>query len=123
AQALTLHWFMLGVVCALTLLGSIVWAAPSSNNTIKFVVTVGILLLGRHLNKVALKLSEPGQSIAYGIYFALPHLELFDVRDLIIHNRGMIPWSICATALASAAVYTAFFLGATCWVFRRKAVN
>src|SRR5262249_43211631 len=27
AQALTLHWFMLGVVCAMTLLGSVVWAS------------------------------------------------------------------------------------------------
>src|SRR5437660_9033613 len=47
-QALTLHWFMLGIIVAMTLLGSIVFAAPSSNNTITLLVTVGILLLGRH---------------------------------------------------------------------------
>jgi ABC-type transport system involved in multi-copper enzyme maturation permease subunit len=123
AQAVTLHWFMLAVVCAMTLLGSVVWAAPSSNNTITFVVTVGILLLGRHLNKVALKLSEPSQSIVYAIYFALPHLELFDVRDLIVHNWGTIPWAIWAKALGYASAYAAFFLGLTCLVFRRKAVN
>src|SRR5688572_18128141 len=51
-QAMTLHWFMLGIVCAMTLLGSLVFAAPSSNNTITLVVTVGLLLLGRHLNKI-----------------------------------------------------------------------
>jgi hypothetical protein len=123
AQAVTLHWFMLAVVCAMSLLGSVVWAAPSSNNTITFVITVGILLLGRHLNKVALQLSEPSQSILYTIYFALPHLELFDVRDLVIHNWGTIPWLTWAMALGYAAVYAAFFLGATCLVFRRKAVN
>src|SRR5205809_4921911 len=80
-QAITLHWFMLGVVCAMTLLGSIVFAAPSSNNTITLVVTVGILLIGRHLNKVALRLSEPSQTLLYVVYYALPHLEIFDVRD------------------------------------------
>lgn len=122
-QAVTLHWFMLGVVCAMAMLGSIVFAAPSSNNTITLVVAVGILLVGRHLNKVALKLGEPLQSAVYGIYFALPHLELFDVRDLIVHNWGLIPWPVWTAALAYAAVYAALFLGAACLLFRRKAVN
>ena len=122
-QALTLHWFMLGVVAAMTLLGSVVFAAPSSNNTITFVVVAGILLLARHLNKVALQLSEPWQSVVYGCYFAIPHLELFDVRDLIIHNFAVIPWLIWAAALGYATVYAAVFLAATCLVFRRKALN
>jgi ABC-type transport system involved in multi-copper enzyme maturation permease subunit len=122
-QAVTLHWFMLGVVCAMTMLGSIVFAAPSSNNTITLVVTVGILLVGRHLNKVALNLTEPMQTMVYGLYFAVPHLELFDVRDLIVHNWGLIPWPIWTAALAYALVYAALFLGAACLLFRRKAIN
>ena len=122
-QAVTLHWFMLGVVCALTLLGSLVFAAPSSTNTITLVSTVGILLVGRHLNKVALKLGEPGQTVVYALYFALPHLEIFDVRDLIIHNWGTIPWTIWFAGLAYAAFYAALFLGAACLLFRRKAIN
>ena len=121
-QALTLHWFMLGVVSALTLLGSLIFAAPSSNNTITLVVTVGILLLGRHLKKVALRLDEPGQSILTGLYYAIPHLELFDVRLLIVHNWGLIRWEVWAGALLYAAVYTAIFLATACWVFRRKAI-
>lgn len=123
AQAAVLHWFMLGIVCAMSLAGSIVFAAPSSNNTITFVVCIGILLLGRRLNVVALGLAEPMQTIVYGIYFAMPHLELFDVRDLLVHNWGTIPWHIWAGALGYAAVYTAFFLGIACVAFRRKAIN
>jgi ABC-type transport system involved in multi-copper enzyme maturation permease subunit len=122
-QAMTLHWFMLGIVCAMTMLGSIVFAAPSSNNTITLVVTVGILLVGRHLNKVALKLSEPVHTALYTVYFAIPHLELFDVRDLIVHNWGLIPWPIWAAALGYAGVFAALFLGIACLLFRRKAVN
>lgn len=122
-QALTLHWFMLGVVCAMALLGSIVFAAPSSNNTITLVVATTILLLGRHLNKVAVSLDEPWQTVVYAAYFVLPHLELFDVRDLVIHNWGTIPWLVWAGALGYAAIYTAAFLGAAWLVFRRKAVN
>jgi len=122
-QALTLHWFMLAVVCALTLLGSLVFAAPSSNNTITLVVTVGILLVGRHLKKVALKLSEPGQTLLTGLYYVLPHLELFDVRLLIVHKWGLIDWWIWLAALAYAAIYAALFLTLACWLFRRKAIN
>jgi len=122
-QAMTLHWFMLGIVCAMTLLGSIVFAAPSSTNTITLIVSIGILLIGRHLNKVALRLDEPGQTLLYAVYFAIPHLELFDVRDLIIHNWGLIRWEIWAAGLGYAAVYSAIFLALACLLFRRKAVN
>lgn len=122
-QCFTLHWFLLGMVTALALLGSLVFAAPSSNNTITFVVVVAILLLARHLNTMALSLSEPLQTVAYAIYFALPHLELFDVRDLIVHNWSAVPWLVWLGALGYAAVYSALFLAATCFLFRRKAVN
>jgi ABC-type Na+ efflux pump permease subunit len=122
-QGFTLHWFLLGIVTALALLGSIVFAAPSSNNTITFVVVAGILLLAGHLNKMALNLGEPFQTIVYAIYYALPHLEIFDVRDRIIHSRAAVPWLIWLAALGYAAVYAAIFLSATCFLFRKKAVN
>jgi Cu-processing system permease protein len=121
-QLLTLHWFMLGIVCALTLLGSLIFAAPSSNNTITLVVTLGILLVARHLNKVALKLAEPWQSLVSALYFLLPHLEFFDVRDLVIHNFGLVRWEFWALGLLYGAVWMALFLVGACWLFRRRAI-
>lgn len=122
-QALTLHWFMLGVVIAMTLLGSLVFAAPSSNNTIIFVLVLGILLLGRHLNKVALGLHEPLQSLLYALYYLLPHLELYDVRDLLVHNWGSIPWAVWLGAIGYAAVYAGLLLFGACVIFKRKPIN
>ena len=122
-QAAVLHWFMLGIVVALTLLGSLVFAAPSSNSTICFIVVGGILFVGRHLDQVALTLLEPTRTIVYSIYFAIPHLELFDVRDLVIHNWPLIPWLYFSLALLYALGYMAVFLAGACLVFRRKAVN
>lgn len=122
-QAAALHWVMLGVVVALTLLGSLVFTAQSSNATICFVAIAGILLLGRHLGKVAVTLSEPRRSILYSVYYAVPHLELFDVRDLIIHNWPSLPWKVCILATLYALTYTAVFLTSACLVFRRKAIN
>ena len=55
-QAMLLHWCMLGIVVAMTLLGSLVFAAPSSCTTILLVSCAGILMLGRHLHRVAIGL-------------------------------------------------------------------
>ena len=122
-QAATLHWFMLGIVVAMALLGSLVFAAPSSNSTICFVIIGGILFIGRHLDQVALTLHEPVRTVVYSLYFAIPHLELFDVRDLVIHNWPVIPWLYFSLALLYAAAFVAVFLVGACLVFRRKAVN
>lgn len=122
-QALVLHWFMLGMLTALVVLGSVVFAAPSSNGTICFVIALGILLLGRHLNKVALQLAEPGRSVLYILYFALPHFELFDLRDMVVHNVGLVPAGAFLLALCYALGYMGIFLIGAWLVFRRQALN
>src|SRR5450432_1775180 len=71
-QAAMLHWFMLGVVVAMALLGSLVLSEPSSNSTICFVIVATILSVGRYLDAVALSLHEPLRSIIYAFYFAIP---------------------------------------------------
>jgi Cu-processing system permease protein len=122
-QALWLHWWMLGIVIAMVLLGSVLFSAPSSNATISLVIAFGILILGRHLNQVALQMTEPGGTLLYLLYYAIPHLELFDVRDLIIHNWEPIPWFACAGASLYASVYAAFFLLGAWLLFRRQSLN
>jgi Cu-processing system permease protein len=122
-QALWLHWWMLGIVIAMVLLGSVLFSAPSSNATISLVIAFGILILGRHLNQVALQMTEPGGTLLYLLYYAIPHLELFDVRDLIIHNWEPISWFACAGASLYASVYAAFFLLGAWLIFRRQSLN
>ena len=87
------------------------------------VVVLGILLLGRYLNQVALQQPEPLSSLVYGLYFLIPHLEWYDVRDLIIYDWNPVGWLDCALATLYAAVYMALLLFATWLVFRRKALN
>ena len=87
---------MLGIVVAMTLLGSLVFAAPSSNSTICFVIVAAILFVGRHLDQVALTLPEPVRSIVYSHLFCHPASGIsFDVRDLIIHDWPLIGWKYC----------------------------
>jgi ABC-type transport system involved in multi-copper enzyme maturation permease subunit len=118
-QAFWLHGIFVGVVVAMVLLGSVVFAAPSSNSTISFVVVLGILLLGRHLNQVALQQPPALGLILSVIYYAIPHLEFFDVRDLIIHGGGLVPWWAWGVATLYGLFYMAAFL-ALGWIRFRK---
>jgi ABC-type transport system involved in multi-copper enzyme maturation permease subunit len=123
-QAAFLHWMALGVVIAMTLLGSLVFAAPSSNSTICFVVAATILCIGRYLDAVALSLPEPFRSLIYAVYFTMPHLEIpFGMRNLIVHDWPLIGWGFIGLAALYLLAYAAVFLVAACLVFRRKAVN
>jgi Cu-processing system permease protein len=123
-QAALLHWIALGVVVAISLLGSLVFAAPSSNSTICFAVVVTIMCLGRYLDQFALNMHEPGRSIIYAIYYAIPHLEwAFGMRNLIIHDWPPNDWVFIALATLYFLAYMGVFLVAACLVFRRKPVN
>jgi ABC-type transport system involved in multi-copper enzyme maturation permease subunit len=122
-QLAVLHWFMLGMVVTMVILGSVVFSAPSVNVTISFIVIGGILVLGRHLNKIAATLAEPAGTIVSALYFALPHFELFDVRDLVVHQSGLVPAGPFALALLYAAVYATLFLLAAWIIFRRQRLN
>lgn len=123
-QAAFMHWIALGVIVALSLLGSLVFAAPSSNSTIIFAICAFIMCLGRYLDLIAVRLHEPGSSIVYGIYYSIPHLEIpFDMRNLIIHDWPLIDWRFIGLATLYFLAYMGVFLAAACLVFRRKPVN
>jgi hypothetical protein len=118
-----MHWSMLGIVTAFVIFGSLVFAAPSSNATISFVCIFGILLLGRYLNHIAATQPQPMAAILSSVYFLIPHLEWFDIRQLVIFDRPSIPWVYCGKAIAYAAAYSAFLLSAGWLIFRRKALS
>lgn len=119
-QAWSLHCVMLAVVVGMTLLGSLVLSSVAANITLSVVVTAGILFVGRHLNKVAAQMGDGVGVFVSGIYYAIPHLELFDVRDLIVHNWPLIGWNIWGIAMAYALVYAGLLFLATWLIFRRK---
>jgi ABC-type transport system involved in multi-copper enzyme maturation permease subunit len=119
-QAVWMHWMCLGIVVALVLLGSVVFTAPSSNATICFIIVLGILFAGGHLNGVALQMGGFRGSVVYAIYYAMPHLEWYDVREFIIHNKGLIEWLPCGGATIYAALYMALLLGCAWLVFQRR---
>lgn len=122
--AMLLHWGALAVVVGMALLGSIVFAAPSSNGTICFVVALGILLLERHLNTVALQTGGVLGNIIYGIYFITPRLDwAFEVREFLIFQNPMPGIAVWTQALLFYGAYAAMLLLAAWLLFRRRALN
>ncbi|MFO1478435.1 MAG: ABC transporter permease subunit [Verrucomicrobiota bacterium] len=122
-QAFWLHWVMLGVVIAMVLMGSLLFTAPSSNGTICFIIVLAILLLGEHLNQVAVAKPEPARSIIYTIYYVIPHLEWFDIRKFLIYGWPLVPWGYCALATLYAFAYVGLFLFGSWLLFRKQALT
>jgi ABC-type transport system involved in multi-copper enzyme maturation permease subunit len=123
-QAMWMQWMFLAVVVAMVLLGSIIFAAPSSNATICIIVILGIMLLGRDLGRVAIHQNEPARSILYVIYFIMPHVEWFTLWDFTIFSKnGLVDWLFVALASLYAMLYAAFFLVAAWVFFRRKTLT
>jgi ABC-type transport system involved in multi-copper enzyme maturation permease subunit len=122
-QAAWMQWVMLATVIGLVLLGSIYLAAPSSTSTITFIVVVGILILGRYLNTLALQQSEPMQTILSVIYFLIPHEEWYDLRDFVVYDQNPVSWIAIGLATLYAAVWTGIFLVLTWMGFRRKSLT
>jgi ABC-type transport system involved in multi-copper enzyme maturation permease subunit len=122
-QALWLHWIMLAVLTAMVIFGSVVFTAPSSNATISFIVAVGILYLGAHLHKVAVRLTEPSQTILSMIYFLIPHLEWYDIRERVVYDHPPVLWSAWWLVTIYGIGYTFVFLVGGWFAFRRKSLS
>jgi ABC-type transport system involved in multi-copper enzyme maturation permease subunit len=122
-QAITLHWMCLGIMIAMVLMGSLIFTAPSSNATICIIVIIGIMFAGGHLNGIAIGMRGIGGTIVYAIYYLIPHLEWYDVRDLVVHDWGAIDWLVWGGAAIYAGLYVAFLLGVSVLLFRRKSLT
>lgn len=123
SKAMLLHWSMLSVVVALALLGSVVFTAVSSNATICLIAVIGVLFVGEHLHKIALRQPEPVKSALYAAYLGIPHLEWFNLRDQLVMNVSAPNLGKCGLASLYAGAYAAILLHATWWRLRRQSLT
>ncbi len=121
-QALWLHWMMLGIVVAGTLLGSLI-LTPAANVSILILGFISVWTLGGYLSQLAAKSGGVLGWLTYAVYYVIPHFEIFDVRVRIIHQWDPVPWDAVALASAYAMVYIALLLAAAALLFRRKPLN
>ena len=120
--AWVLHCGFASVVISMALLGSLLISTPPANATLCFLTASSILFLGRHLYQLSQSLAEPLKTLVQVVYFTMPHLEFFDVRDLVIHNHPALPLPAVLGALGYSGVYSALFLLAASLLFKRRPV-
>ena len=119
-EAAWMQWMMLAMVIGMVLLGSIYFAAPSSTTTISFIMVVGMWGLGSHLNTIATMQPEPISTVISAVYFLMPHLEWYDLRDFMVYNYGIASLPAVMLATLYAMLWTGIFLLLTWLGFRRK---
>jgi len=122
-EAFWMHAVFLAIVVALVLLGSVLFTAQSSNATISFIVVIGILFAGGHLNKIAAGLRGINGDIVRALHFAIPQLQWYDIRDFVIHDWQAIGLQYIGGATLYGALYTGLLLGLTWLVFRHKTLT
>ena len=121
-QSIWLHWMMLGIVAAAALLGSLVMTS-AANMSIVLLGVIGIWTVGEYLNQFAAKSGGVIGWVTYAVYFGIPHLEIFDIRERIIHGWDPVPWDAVGLASLYALFYMACLLAAASILFRRKPLN
>lgn len=102
-EGFILHSFLLSFFASLTLLLSL-FLSPAANTVISLVVYFGTNWFGATLPA----------------YIYLPHPELFDIKEKIIHSWDVIPAQIILFLAIYAILYTTLFLTTAYAVFRRQ---
>jgi Cu-processing system permease protein len=120
-QYLLFRWFSLLLVCALTLLLSLLMT-PSAT------VTVAILLAGGASSfSNFMVMADAGntgltRSLLRAAYFVFPHLDLFDLSKKVSYGWPPVEAWVVRDLFTYAVLYTTVFLALAVWRFRRMAV-
>lgn len=122
-SAFLLHWLMLAIVVAMTLLGSLLTSAVAANATACFLLTSGILLFGRSAGKALFALGGPLASLASIAWFAVPRFDLFDAREWVTHDLPPLPPGQILLSAVYAAAMSALFLLLARAVFQRRELH
>ena len=75
------------------------------------------------MNTVAIRMGGFSGNIHDTIYFCIPHLEWYDVRDFVVHDWGLVSWKAVAGASVYGLLYSFLLLGVTWLIFRKKALT
>jgi len=102
-EGYVLHLFLLSFFTSLTILLSL-FLSTAANSGVSLIVYFGTNWFGA---------SIPGS-----LY--LPHPELFDIKEKIIHTWDIVPAWVVLFLGIYAALYTAFFLVSASAVFKRR---
>ena len=119
AQAGLLHLGLLGVITALGIAFSTRFNADAAA-VLTYVVTLSAWFILPRVPDLVLKARSAVQTGLMVIYYALPHLELFDLRRRLVYGWPPAPGEAVLLTLAYGLLMTAVFLTLGWLAYRNK---
>ncbi len=114
-----LHAALLSVLAAMGILFSTRMNYDAAA-ALAYVWSLGAYFLAPRLPELALHAAGIRHDLMLALYFALPHLELFDMRLRLAHDWPPADWGAFALILAYGAVLTGLLLAIAWLVYRNK---
>jgi len=117
-QGLFLHFMVLGVLVALVLVLSTRMSYGAAA-TLAYVIIGAAFLIGPKVPELVV--NEQGFTVfaLLVLYYAFPHMELFDLRQRIVHSWGPAPWNTVLFVAAYGLVWILILL-LLAWLGYRK---
>jgi len=120
-QYLALRVFSLALVCAMTMTLSLFMTAPACV-TVSLLLAVGSSTFSQAVLLLDGTAGKMGRLALRGSYFALPHLDLFDLSRKVSYGWKPVAGWVVASLFAYAMLYVALFLSVGAARFRRQAL-
>ena len=118
AQALLLHITVLSCVSAISLAFStrMTYGAAAS---MAYVFIGAAFLITPRVPELVVQEQGFAVTAMLALYYGLPHFELFDLRQRLVHDWGPAPWRVVFQVFAYGVVWTAILL-LLAWLSYRK---
>ena len=118
-QALLLHLAALGIVTAVSVAVStrMTYGAAA---TMSYVLTIGSFVIVPQTPHMLASEQGLTRTALFIVYYALPHFELFDMRQRVVHEWGAVPWPVLGGILLYGAVWIALLLSLAWLGYRKK---
>ena len=118
-QALLLHLTALGIVTAISVAVStrMTYGAAA---TMSYVITVSSFIIVPQTPYILVNEQGITRSALLTFYYALPHFELFDMRQRVVHEWGPVSWSVLGGIILYGMVWTGILLILAWMGYRKK---
>ncbi len=118
-QAFLLHGMALAMTGALGIATSTRLSTGAAITVTAILLAVGLLVVPEVPRLAHAATDWRGDALIL-IYQAVPHMELFDMRQRLVHDWGPAPWGLVAVCILYGLAWTVFFLSLAWLGYRRR---
>lgn len=118
-QGFVLHAVALAVLSAAALLFSTRMNFDAAASC-AFILAAACFVVAPRVPEMLVYAQGPAGTALLALYYALPHMELFDLRMRMVHEWGAVPAGTFAEVLVYGMIWTVLLLALSWLAYRRK---